>query len=152
MLTFDRKSGAHPTKQVRGVASAVACMAFTLVLAGCGGGVEPPTTARVNASGKVTFDGKPVPAGTVTFLHNETGHMAVCPINDGAYENESGQGPNPGQNTVTIVGMDAEGGTEMWSGAWTKTVQVGEGDFTEDYAITSAEVKPYDPQSRPVDD
>jgi hypothetical protein len=120
---------------------------------GCGGAsVDAPKTPRVGASGTVTFDGQPVPAGTVTYLHPATGHLAVCLIDDGEYVSESGQGPNPGQNTVTIVGMESAEGDPLWGGAWTKQVDVGDGDVTEDFEIAKSAVKPFDPKSVQIDD
>lgn len=121
-------------------------------LSGCLGGVEPPKTPRVDASGKVDFDGQPLPAGTVTFLHHDTGHMAICMIKDGYYESESGEGPNPGTNTVTIMGKETADGYPMWQRPWTKDVQVGEEDFAEDFSIKSSEVKALDPSTIQVDE
>lgn len=141
--------------QCRAISCAAACLwlAWTCGLSGCGGGsVDAPKTPRVGASGKVTFDGQPVPAGTVTYLHTETGHMAVCLIDGGEYASESGQGPNPGQNTVTIVGLESDEGNPLWGGAWMKQVNVGDGDVTENFEIAKSDVKPFDPKSVQIDD
>lgn len=130
----------------------VACLA--LGLSGCGGAAgDGKASPRVNASGKAEVDGKPIPAGTVTFLHIETGNMAVCPINGGRYASESGQGPNPGINSVIIDARETADGNPMWAKNWTEqNVQVADGaDFTKDFNVTGSEMKPFDPASIQVD-
>jgi hypothetical protein len=134
--------------------AAVVCASLAVMLAGCGGDAgNAKATARVKASGKVELDGQPIPAGTVTFLHNDTGNAAVCPIDDGTYESEADQGPNPGLNAVTIDARQTEDGDPMWANSWREmNVQVADGaDFTKDFKITGAEVKPFDPKSVQVD-
>jgi hypothetical protein len=78
--------------------------------------------------------------------------MAVCLIDNGEYASESGQGPNPGQNTVTVIGMESADGNPLWGGAWMKKVDVGDGDVTEDFEIAKTDVKPFDPKSVQIDD
>lgn len=135
-------------------AAFVICLSLIASLPGCGGGADKKGAPkpRVNVSGKVEFDGKPVPAGTVTFINATTGDIATCKISDGSYSNARGEGPNSGDCAVTIVGMDKADGTPLWGGAWTKQVKVGEKDFKEDFSIKSSDVKPFNPKSRPVDD
>ena len=137
------------------VASMAAAVAVCFSLAGCFGGGGPPqknVSDRVPVSGKVTFDGEPIEAGTVTYMNIETGNSAVCEIDGGYYESESDLGANPGKNTVMIVGKPSEDGDPMWNGSWTTQVDVGKTEFTEDFEITSQEVAPYDAaSSRPVD-
>lgn len=132
-----------------------AAVAVCFSLAGCFGGGGPPqknVSDRVPVSGKVTFDGEPIEAGTVTYMNIETGNSAVCEIDGGYYESESDLGANPGKNTVMIVGKPSEDGDPMWNGSWTTQVDVGKTEFTEDFEITSQEVAPYDAaSSRPVD-
>ncbi|MGD9857631.1 MAG: hypothetical protein AB7U20_22025, partial [Planctomycetaceae bacterium] len=102
---------------------------------------------RVNASGTVEFEGKPLTSGTVRFLHHTTGHVAMCEIKDGQYASESGEGPNPGENTVMIMGKEADGETAMWQHPWKKDVTVGDSDFTENFSFGSSDVKPFDPST-----
>jgi len=123
------------------------CLGLAAGLSGCGGGVEPPETERVNASGKVEFDGKPVPAGTVSFLHESTGHNAICTISDGTYESTSGKGPNPGKNVVMITAQESAEGNPMWGQPWKKRVEVGDADFAEDFTIPADQVRPFDPKN-----
>jgi hypothetical protein len=123
-------------------------------LGGCGGGGKEKGASlpRVKASGKVEFDGNPVPAGTVSFLNSQTGNISVCKISHGRYSSSSGEGPNPGENTVTIVGKESDDGTPLWAGAWSKKVQVEQSGFQEDFSISSSEVKPFDPKSIQIDE
>jgi len=137
---------------VRRVSKATArvavCLCLVSSLSGCGGGAaDPPKTPRVNASGKVEFDGQPLPAGTLTFTHVDTGHNAICNIYDGEYESDSGNGPEPGNNLVFVKGQEEAEGTGMWQNPWKKDVVVGDSDFTEDFSIASNEVKPFDPST-----
>ena len=121
-------------------------------LAGCGGdAVDVKKSPRVNASGKVEFDGKPVPYGTVTFINQATGNLAVCNISGGQYSNARGEGPNPGDNAVTIVGKEQADGNPMWAKAWATQVKVGDKDFKEDSSIKAADVKPFDPNKVQID-
>ena len=54
-------------------------MLSVLTLVGC----SEPKTAKV--SGSVTFDGKPLPAGTISFLSEKGGAAVVGAIDDGRY-------------------------------------------------------------------
>jgi hypothetical protein len=95
-------------------AAFAACCALACCLPGCGGApAEKGVKPRVEASGKVTFDGQPIPAGTVTFLNHESGNSAECPISDGVYECDSDAGPNPGRNTVMVVAKESETSNPM---------------------------------------
>jgi len=125
------------------------CLCLASTLSGCGGGaVDPPTDDRINASGKVEVDGQPIPAGTITFLHTETGYNAICNIDDGEYESDSGKGPNAGNNTVLIEGKETADGNSMWREPWVKqNVQVGDSEFTEDFSIASDDMEPFDPSN-----
>jgi hypothetical protein len=73
----------HPTR----VAGLVIAAGFlTAALAGCSSG--PPTG---EVKGKVTFKGKPVTEGTVTFLNPKEGGAAEAEIGrDGTYEVQGG--------------------------------------------------------------
>lgn len=135
-------------------AASVFCLSLVCSLAGCGG--EDVKTddknPRVNVSGKVEFDGKPVPAGEVNFMHTETGNIAICPIDAGYYESESGKGPNPGKNAVIIIAKETADAYPMWQQPYKKQMDVGEADFTEDFSIKADEVKPLDPSTIQIDD
>lgn len=135
--------------QFSSVASAVSCRTLGLLivfglLVGCGGGEKPkPGRERVSASGKVTFDGAPVPAGFVVFNHKESGTPVNCPISEGEYESVSGEGPIVGANMVTVTALDkAEGGQALFGGMTPKEVAVEAGGYTGDFAFTKDEVTP----------
>jgi hypothetical protein len=128
-----------------------ACLLATF--SGCGqepaeGGKDHP---RASASGKVTFDGQPIPSGSVTFMHAESGTYANCPIEDGEYESESGDGPIIGKNTVTVVGVDGPNGTQLWGGAWSQQVDITGDTFEQSFDVKKSETKPY-VAPKPVND
>jgi hypothetical protein len=67
----------------------IACLfllcSLGLVLAGCGGGSDPRATVK----GKVSLDGKPVPAGKVVFQSEAGDKTAFADIVDGAYSSNN---------------------------------------------------------------
>ena len=77
---------------------------------GCGD--KQRTVAHL--SGKVTFKGKPVPAGFINFMPDVTGGNAgevkAFPIMDGEYNTAQGDNPGiyPGTNKVMISGFDGK--------------------------------------------
>lgn len=98
---------------------------------------------RAEASGSVKFKGQPIPAGTVVFTNLTNGIQSTCPIDDGTYESESGDGPTYGKNTVNVIGLEAEGGKAQWSGVWSREVQIDAETFQQDFEVKEDEVKPY---------
>jgi hypothetical protein len=86
---------------------ALSCSAISI---GCGGKVERPAMGRVH--GTVTFDGKPVDKGRVTFTPVSGdgisgGTSAMSPIeSDGTYNLttfDTGDGAIVGQHIVTVI-------------------------------------------------
>jgi hypothetical protein len=80
--------------------------------AGCGGGA-----GRYDVSGKVTFGGKPVPAGTVVFepdaAKGNDGPQGFAPITGGTYDTaRGGRGTVGGPHRVTVLGCDGVRVTE----------------------------------------
>jgi hypothetical protein len=76
-----------------------------LFITGCGGTKTYPLT------GKVTFDGKPIPRGTVTFLpktnQTNTGSYSMAIVKDGNFKIEKGKlGLIEGTYAVIVTGMD----------------------------------------------
>lgn len=74
-----------------------------LVSAGCG------TQGRFDVTGSVTFNGKPVPAGTVTFvpMGSPAGRVAgFCSIRDGRYATRKGRSPGSGPHLAIVDGYD----------------------------------------------
>ena len=98
---------------------------LTVLVVGCGG-QEGPT--RYELSGDVTFNGQPVPAGSVQFApdtaRGNSGPGTTATIIDGHYQTPSGKGTVGGPHKVTIYGYDgnaeaAEGspfGTSIFPG------------------------------------
>lgn len=67
------------------------------------GGCGPADPFKhVGVSGKVTFDGKPLTDGTITFLPVVSGAAAHGTITDGSYAIARSQGPGPGSYRVEI--------------------------------------------------
>lgn len=92
--------------------SVVVCLIslFSLVLAGC----SPSGPPRYNLSGKIEFDGKPIPSGRIIFEPDRSagneGIRAVADIKDGHYQMPPGEGTIGGPHDVKIFGGD---GTEV---------------------------------------
>lgn len=75
--------------------------ASSLALVGCGGAGDP--FPREPVSGVVTLDGKPVPAGMITFTPiGGAEPVASGVIRDGHFELPRADGPAPGSHRVTI--------------------------------------------------
>ena len=127
-------------------------LGMVLLLAGCGGGSsDKGGRARIPTSGKVDVDGQPAPAGIVTVLKPEAGNTVICQIDDGYYESPSGEGAATGNNLVLVEIWESPEGPAKYA-AWKKEVQVGDADFTEDFALNSSELQPADPSSRVAED
>ena len=84
--------------------SACVFLLATLVSTGCG------PRDRYALSGSVTFDGKPIPAGTITFVPFGAGKpgrtAAFCEIKAGKYDTKTGRNPGSGPHRVMISGCD----------------------------------------------
>lgn len=66
---------------------------------------------RFDVQGTVTFDGKPVPAGTIMLTPSpgNTGPGGYAEIRDGKFDTaEGGQGPTGGPHHVVIQGYDGK--------------------------------------------
>jgi len=95
-------------RKAGGLEPGVVAIGLTLVAmavaAGCG------QRDRFNVVGTVTFAGKPVPAGTVTFLpvgSAPPGRVAgSCSILAGKYATRSGRSPGSGPHRAVVDGYD----------------------------------------------
>src|SRR5262249_36723844 len=105
------------------VSTAVVLLA---IMDGCGSNLGLPTLGKVN--GKVTYNGRPVTSGTVTFTPlkgtgSESGHVATSPIeSDASYTLttfNTGDGAVLGQHAVTVTFREA--------GADLKTLNLNQG-------------------------
>jgi len=92
-------------------------------MAGCGGGA--PSFERAAVKGKVTFDGKPLPSGTIHFVPptGSGGQLVFAKIDQGAYALAENEGPAVGQCRVEISAERETGETEDLDG---ETVAVTE--------------------------
>jgi hypothetical protein len=79
---------------------------LALILAGCAKG------GRQHLTGKVTWDGKPLPYGTIHFdPDRDKGHkgpQGAGEIRDGRYRTNPDYGPQPGPHVVRITGWSSE--------------------------------------------
>ncbi|MHC2066801.1 hypothetical protein ACYFX5_04980 [Bremerella sp. T1] len=88
---------------------ALAVLLLSIVaLTGCYSSNNGPD--RFQLSGKVTFDGKPIPLGNMLFTPDRakgnTGPGAMAEIKDGEYRTPDGSGTIGGPMKVEIVGWD----------------------------------------------
>lgn len=118
---------------------------------GCGGGGGPQ---RHTVSGKVTHQGRPVPAGSVAFepdtSRGGSGPGAVAEIKDGRYRTARGKGPAAGPHRVRVTGYDGvpqtidgtPGGMFLPEGKalfapYQTTVDLPSGDSEHDFEVAS---------------
>jgi len=129
-----------------GRAIAAAAVLFAVfVVSGCGASDGKPSKPRASASGKAIFDGKPIPAGYVTFIHKESGTAATCPITEGEYESLSGEGPLIGDNSVTVSALDKVDGQPLFGGGKPMDAKVEASGYTGDITLAADDVKPATP-------
>lgn len=82
------------------------------VILGCAVGCSKEEKKSGQVSGTVTFKGKPVPAGYVSFMPDasagNTGAVKVAQIKDGIYNTAADTGPgiSPGANIIRVAGFD----------------------------------------------
>ncbi len=91
--------------------SSIALLFFVLVISGCGSETKGPK--RYDVSGTVTFDGKPVPYGSITFTPDDSkgngGSQGVATIRDGKYDTaKEGKATIGGPHKVRITGTSKE--------------------------------------------
>jgi hypothetical protein len=78
-------------------------LGLSLFVFGCGG---PEDVDRLDISGSVNYDGKPLPTGTITF-EPDAGAPGFAQIKDGKYDTlTGGKGTIGGPQTVRIEGTD----------------------------------------------
>jgi hypothetical protein len=86
----------------------VACIAAIMACAGCGGAPEGPPVGAV--TGQVTFEGKPVQAGQVSFVSDKEGRLFTSNIQSGGYKlvSQFGNGIPVGTYNVRVTPPAAE--------------------------------------------
>lgn len=120
----------------------VTAMACLLGLVnGCG---SPSGPARYAVSGKVTYQGMPVPVGEIIFRPDaeagNEGPGSVATIRDGAYTTESGKGLVGGPYVVEIVGFDGVSVAEATEGGVlfnpiSRKINFPKADSTRDFSL-----------------
>lgn len=117
-----------------------------VALVGCGG------ERTYHLSGTVTFQGKPVPTGHITFEPDASagnhGPAAFAKIKDGHYDTGGGEGRGTigGPHIVLIHGRDGIPRGELLSGMplfrdYNTTVDLPKTDATQDFEVPAAERK-----------
>lgn len=109
----------------RQIGWSVPMMALLAMAFGCNG------SAMVPVSGKVTFEGAPVPQGTITFFPQAGGRPATGQIqSDGSYvlsSLEPGDGVPPGDYAVAIEARRVHGGAPVPASLEEEIAGVGAG-------------------------
>lgn len=89
-----------------GLLQRIVVVVAAVAVAGC----RPAGLPRYHVSGSVTFDGTPVPAGTVSFVPLNSGSgpkpYGFCGIKAGRYASRTGQSPGSGRYRAIVVGCD----------------------------------------------
>jgi len=92
------------------------CCVVLVAVSICGGCRRESGDRRYDLSGRVTYAGKPVPAGRILFSPDASqgmeGPATVADISDGRYRTRSGKGAVAGAYVVTIHGTDKTMATE----------------------------------------
>ncbi len=125
---------------------------FALTAMGCGG------DGGNRISGKITFQGKPVPAGKIYFIPDgskgNSGATGYADIKDGSYDTSSGKGAVKGAVTVAIEGFDPSQAGEKEKGDTSGEVTVKSlfaryetkldvtGSMTKDFDVPAEAGKP----------
>jgi len=124
---------------------AFACAWPLLALAAVGCGQAQSDTFHV--SGQVTFDGKPVPAGTILFQPDKSqgasGPAGLAIIRNGTFDTAApdGRGTTGGAQRVQITGLDGKPvemgpqGVPIFP-AHNETILLPQADSTHDFDIT----------------
>lgn len=123
-------------------ASAVLGLAAAVWFAGGCGSKPGPGTARYHVSGTVTYQGKPVPAGSITFQPDGTrgnaGPAGGAAIQNGKYDTRtSRKGTVGGPHIVQIEGLDGPDGNELFP-EFTTTVDLPKQNTTQDFDVPAA--------------
>jgi len=94
------------SSRLRATAWAGLCLCGAAML-GCSGPSGPP---RYEVSGKATFAGKPIAAGSISFVPDTSrgnrGPGSFAPIRDGRYCTPPGKGTVGGPHVLTVLGLD----------------------------------------------
>lgn len=117
-----------------------------LIVTGCG----EKGPARQRVSGKITFDGKPLPAGRIAFepdaTANNHGPMGFADVVDGQFDTDKGgKGTVGGPHVVRIDGLSGKpGGSSPVNplfNTYATKVDLGKGNTTKDFEVPASAAK-----------
>jgi hypothetical protein len=121
---------------------AVLLSACALLSAGCGSSDHAAAPSRYRVSGKVTFNGQPVPAGTIYFETSQ-GPAGFAVISKGKFDTKKGKGVIGGPHKVLIEGFDGQGanpgepGTPLFR-PYRIQADLPQTDATQDYDVPAS--------------
>jgi hypothetical protein len=130
----------------RCVLAIMAILPLPILVHTTGCGESGPKVYHV--SGSVSYEGQPVPAGTVLFQPDASqgcnGPAGLASIHGGEYDTakEDGKGVVGGPHLIRIVGLDGKPAEMAPEGAplfpdYTTTLDLPQEDSTHDFAVTS---------------
>lgn len=136
----------HSPSHVRLCIALCAC-AVAVAAGGCGRRDSGP--ARYTLSGTVTFDGKPVPHGTISIApdtsRGNSGPGAFAQIDSGRYQTTAGTGTVGGPHILAVTGFEAIPGAEgvdsddgLLFAAFEVPVDLPHEDATHDIAVPAS--------------
>ena len=129
-------------------------LGLAAILAGCG----DKGPARLRVSGKVNFDGKPVPAGQIVFepdaAAGNNGPAGFAEITDGQYDTKkAGTGTVGGPHHVRITGLDGKpAGTATVNplfNTYETKVDLGKSESTQDFEVPASAAQGLKPNTEP---
>ena len=122
-------------------------IALAVFPAGCG----ERGTQRIRVTGQVTFEGKPLPFGNITFepdtAKGNRGPQGYARIQDGKYDTDlAGSGPNPGAQSVFIegypeLGTSADNRSTRLVCSYRTTVDLPHEDAKKDFNVPATSAR-----------
>jgi hypothetical protein len=130
----------HHEEFAMGKTGVLIAVVLVAAVAGCGRPSGPPT---FTVTGRVTFDGRPVPVGRVLLepdaSRGNMGPASVADIVAGRYRTRPGRGCISGPSLATIYGGDGTLPTEEHDTAlfapWTTAIDLPRADGTQDFDV-----------------
>jgi len=113
------------------------CVMLTGLCSGCGGNTDGPK--RFEVAGTVTFDGKPVSSGSISFvpLENSDVGSGFATITDGQFDTSiGGRGHLGGRHLVEISSDVPEGARKPPFGTYSVEVTLPSQSSTQDFEVT----------------
>jgi hypothetical protein len=129
---------------------------LVLVTAGCGKDSGP---GRFDVSGKITFDGKPIPGGQIVFepdtAAGNRGPAGVALIVDGQFDTaRNGKGTVGGAHIARITGLDSQPGPgaspKPLFNPYEVKVDLGKSKTAKDIDVPASAAKGLAPPGPPV--